>query len=221
MKNLIYLICLIFVLFACSEQPDAENLKPELTVEALLDNNNFIDLLNAQHRLTESFANKMEGISYENHEQYLQNIDKLMTDDSQESKEKVAQMMGFNSASDYIEIQDRMLSSAKRLTEEFQTIEQDDNRTKQIFFEVTAHLNYQKQLRMNSRVAGDCGDKLANCRNKADATLALATTGCVGTVFIPVAGPFIGVGCEAAALYNHYTDYEKCNLDYEDCSETN
>ncbi|MEM6816815.1 MAG: hypothetical protein AAF600_20905 [Bacteroidota bacterium] len=218
MKNLIYSICIVSVLFACSDDPDVENLTPELTVEALVDNQNFIDLLNAQQTLTESFAIKMEGISDEQREQYLQTLDKLMTEDNPESEEKIAQMLGFNSAMEYSDTQNKILTSAKRLTEQFPTI-QYNNQTEQIFAEATTHLNYQKQFNINSRVAGNCGDKLSNCRNKADATLALATAGCVSSVFIPVAGPFIGVGCEAAALYNHYTDYEKCNLDYEDCAQ--
>jgi len=218
MKNLFYAICLILVSFSCTDEQNIKNLKTELTVEALIDSKDFIDLLDAQQTLTESFAAKMAGISDDQHERYLQTVDRLMTEDGQEFKETIAQMMGFNSARDYIETHDKMLSSAKRLAEQFQTIHQD-NETEQIFVEATTHLNYQKQLNINSRVASNCVEKLSNCSDKADATLALTTTGCVSSVFIPVVGPFIGVGCEAAALYIHYTDYGKCNLDYEDCAK--
>jgi len=218
MKNLIYSICIVFVLFACSDDPNVENFTPELTTEALVTNQDFINLLNAQQLLTESFSKKMKGLSDNQQQQYLQTLDKLLTEDSQESKEKIAQMLGFDSAINFADTQNKMLTSAKRLTEQFPTIEYNDQ-IQQIFIEATTHLNYQKAYNINSRVAGNCGDKLSNCRDKADATLALATAGCVSSVFIPVAGPFIGVGCEAAALYNHYTDYEKCNLDYEDCAQ--
>lgn len=41
------------------------------------------------------------------------------------------------------------------------------------------------------------------CLGTADGNLILATAGCVGTVSIPVAGPFIGVSCEIGAIMVH------------------
>ena len=121
-------------------------------------------------------------------------------------------MMGFDSANDYTIISNDLLKASKKLIAEFPTI-QNDIETERIFILATAKFNAYH----NARTAGDCKAKLINCRDKADAVLALAVAGCIASVFIPAAGPFIGVGCQIAALYNHYVDYEKCNLDYEDC----
>ena len=107
-----------------------------------------------------------------------------------------------------------MLSAAKNLADEFQ-IDQQKVEYEIVFTQATALL---RSKNANNRKSGNCGDKYSNCRNKADVTLSLSTAACIGAVFVPVVGVGLGPMCQVYALYSHYTDVEKCGLDYQDCA---
>lgn len=215
MKNILKSICLIFILSSCNEEQASTQF--ELTAEALASNENFGDLLRAQQQLTTKFATELASIPLIQHEEYLLALQDLSEIGTTESIEKKAQMMGFDSAKEYETINNDMLRAAEKMTQDFPTM-RTDPKVEEIFILATEEFSFQAgNYRNSSRTAGGCAGEVANCYNKANATLALATAGCISSVFIPFAGPFIGVGCELAAIYNHHTDATKCNIDFEDC----
>ena len=215
-KNSLLILTGLLIATSCTEEQIIDNKNLNLTIEALASNENFKELIDVQLKLTGTFSSKLAEIPINQHEGYLLSLQTLLEAGDPESIETTAQMMGFKSAKDYSEINNHMLRMAKRLTENFPTI-RNDFKTEKIFISAIAKITTNNRPNNSARTLGNCYDILNNCRNKADATLALATTGCVASVFIPVAGPFLGVACEVSALYNHYTDLQKCNLDYEDC----
>ena len=85
----------------------------------------------------------------------------------------------------------------------------------EVFTEANKILSERSQNNNALRLSNNCYSQYSNC--EADATLAVATSACVGSVFIPIAGPFIGVGCEIAAFRLHYVQSQACDLDYDDC----
>lgn len=216
----IYSLLIVILIYSCTSSED--QIEPNvnvMSVESLLADHNFIDFARAQDELKKAFLLKLDGLTDEESGLLISNIQSISdSEQSNQRLENLSHLLGFNTMFEFEIVSNELSISLTGLIQAYPQLA-DENRRKENFVILEEAFYYlqKNELSNNGRINNSCKEALDNCRASADADLALTTTACVGSLFIPVAGPFIGVACEAAGIYKHKTSYDGCNLDYQEC----
>jgi hypothetical protein len=213
------LICLLFAIILISCNVGSEDIIPNVEIQPqelnainLSSSVNFKNLLEAQEILISKFGVKVDKLSENEREKTVNEIEILIDKGASDYKSvrEVALLMGFESVEEYSDINKKIVSSSNALNKEFSLSSKDVKNLTEITISAIQKLN-KKNIEGNNKVTS-CG-ALRNCEQVATAVLLVTSTGCASSVFLPVVGPFIGVACEASAIYLHYKSVQKCGYD--------
>lgn len=200
MKKLLIYSLLLFT-FSCHDSLENSLKEPP---EKLSTNPHFINVHNElQFALT-----KLNSIgAFEDEKRFLS-----LTKQYEESENliELAKLWGFENKDNYVEHISTLYSEMTLLLEDFPEIGQNNSEAHALVINALSDMSIQKG-------SADCYDRYQTCTSVADGLLIVETAACIGSLFIPFIGPFLGPVCEAGAILIHHGMTQKCIFDYEDC----
>jgi len=208
MKKILSIALALLLIVSCDSPDDQVPILENEPMGQNIDFQNMVDVLvNDARRINESL--KERGISSRNF-LYLNELYR-----SKKNYEKLAELWGFDNFKEFEKNKKRSFNIVKRVLKKYPSLA--DGMTPDNL------ANVKNAIALNrSKIKGssaDCQEILQNCTTGADGALVVMTAACIGTVFVPFIGPFLGPACQAGAVLAYDSALNECIFEYEDCRE--
>ena len=215
--NSILLILLISLFASCKEEDLSLQQEQKIfSKEVLSKDVNFIHFVDIHKTSSAKFLDRMEKLNESEKEITLNRLNYLGSLGSLDENQlnEVAELLGFNSFGEYKVWQNDLINTVGVLRAFYPQFAVDKEATvvveKAALLVLTDSKNLYKQQ-------ATCDQKYSSCSNQAHSALVVASAGCVGSVFLPVVGPAVGVACQIGAIGYHYNSIQICISNYDDC----